>query len=88
MAKKFGYKTKLGFKLFLGFGLILVLPIMMMLYMSSRHLQTIQDAAVAEAKGDLISSQEKHLKDLLAEEAKRLSTLFTRIQDEAYMLGS
>lgn len=88
MAKAFGYKTKLGFKLFLGFGLIWVLPIMLLLLMSSRHLQTIQDAAVAEAKGALISSQEKHLKDLLAEEARRLSTLFTRIQDETYMLGS
>lgn len=88
MNKTFGYKSRLGFKLLLGFGLIWVLPIMMMLFMSSRHLQTIQDAAVEGARGALIASQEKHLKDLLAEEAKRLSTLFTRIQDETYMLGS
>ena len=88
MNKTIGFKSRLGFKLLLGFGLIWVLPIMLMLFMSSRHLQTIQDIAVKGARAVLISSQEKHLKESLEEEASRLSTLFTRIQDETYMLGS
>lgn len=88
MTITFGYKFRLAFKILLGFGFIWVLPIMLMLFMSSRHLQTIRDNAVEGARGVLISSQEKHLKESLAEEANRLSTLFTRIQDETYMLGS
>ncbi|MBI5485572.1 MAG: HAMP domain-containing protein [Deltaproteobacteria bacterium] len=88
MSKTFGYKSRLGLKILLGFGLIWVLPIVLMLFMSSRHLQTIKDNAVEGARTVLISSQEKHLQELLVEEANRLSTLFTRIQDETYMLGS
>jgi len=88
MRKTFGYKSRLGFKLLLGFGFVWVLPIMLMLFMSSRHLQTIKDNAVEGARVVLISSQEKHLQELLVEEANRLSTLFIRIQDETYMLGS
>ncbi len=88
MSKTFGYKSRLGLKILLGFGLIWVLPIVLMLFMSSRHLQTIKDNAVEGARTVLISSQEKHLQELLVEEASRLSTLFTRIQDETYMLGS
>lgn len=88
MTKTFGYKTRLGLKILLGFGLIWVLPIMLMLFMSSRHLQTIKDNAVEGARVALISSQEKHLQELLIEEASKLSILFTRIQDETYTLGS
>ncbi|TWJ18719.1 C4-dicarboxylate-specific signal transduction histidine kinase [Geobacter argillaceus] len=75
-------------KLFLGFCLLWILPIGLMLTISSGHLKKIQDFAIEEARVVLISSQEKHLQDLLAEEATRLSTLFTRIQDETYMLAS
>jgi len=82
------YKSRLGFKLLLGFGLIWVLPVFLMLFMSSRHLQTIKDNAVEGARTVLISSQEKHLQELLIKEASKLSILFTRIQDETYMLGS
>jgi len=88
MEKTLGYKSSLGLKIFLGFGLIWILPITLMLFMSSRHLQNIKDSAVEGARMALISSQEKHLQELLAEETSRLSTLFTRIQDETYMLGS
>ncbi len=88
MTKTFGYKSRSAFKILLGFGLIWVLPIMLMLFMSSRHLQTIQDNAVEGARVALISSQEKHLQELLIEEASKLSILFTRIEDETYTLGS
>lgn len=88
MNKTLGYKSKLGLKIFLVFGLIWGLPVMLMLFMASRHLQTIQDNAIAGARVVLVSSQTKHLQELLVEEASRLSTLFTRIQDETYMLGS
>ncbi len=83
-----GYKSRLILKLLLGFSLIWVLPMTLMLYMSSMHLQTIQDVTAEVTRVVLISAQEKHLKDLLTEEASRLSSLFTRIQDETYMLGS
>jgi hypothetical protein len=88
MKKPFGYKSKLGLKILLVFGLTWALPVMLMLFMASRHLQTIHDNAVTGTKAVLISSQKKHLQELLAEEASRLSTIFTRIQDETYMLGS
>lgn len=88
LTKTFGYKSRLGFKILLGFGLIWALPTSLMLFMASRHLQAIQDHAVAGARTALISSQTKHLQELLVEESNRLSTLFTRIQDETYMLGS
>lgn len=88
MKKPFGYKSKLGFKILLVFGLVWGLPVILMLFMASRHLETIQENAVAGARTALISSQTKHLQELLVEEANRLSVLFTRIQDEAYMLGS
>ncbi len=88
MDNTFGYKSRLVLKLLLGFTLIWVLPMMLMLFMSSKHLQTIQDVTAEVTRVVLISAQEKHLKDLLAEEASRLSSLFTRIQDETYMLGS
>lgn len=88
MINTLGYKSRLGFKILLGFGLIWVLPITLMLFMSSRHLQTIKDNAVEGARVVLISSQEKHLQEMLVKEASRLSTLFTRIQDETYTLGS
>lgn len=88
MNKSLGYKYRLGVKILLGFGLIWVMPIMLMLFMSSRHLQTIKNTAVEGARDVLISSQEKHLQELLIKEASKLSVLFTRIQDETYMLGS
>ena len=88
MTKKFGYKSKLGFKILLVFILIWGLPVILMLFMASRHLQTIQDDAIAGASAVLISSQTEHLQELLVDEANRLSTLFARIQDEAYVLGS
>ena len=66
MNKSFGYKSKLGFKIIMGFGLVWVLPITLMLFMSSRHLQTIKDNAVEGARDVLISSQQKHLQELLA----------------------
>ena len=88
MNKALGYRSRLGVKILLGFGLIWVLPITLMLFMSSRHLQTIKNTAVEGARDVLISSQEKHLQELLIKEASKLSVLFTRIQDETYMLGS
>ncbi|MDD2736327.1 MAG: sensor histidine kinase [Desulfuromonadaceae bacterium] len=88
MRKSLGYKSRLGIKILLGFGLIWVLPIILMLFMSSRHLQIIKNTAVEGARDVLISSQEKHLQELLIKEASKLSVLFTRIQDETYMLGS
>jgi len=88
MNRTLGYKSRLGLKILLGFGLIWVIPIVLMLYMSSRHLQTIKDNAIEGARSVLISSQEKHLQELLIKEASKLSVLFTRIQDETYMLGS
>lgn len=88
MTKIFGYKSRLGLKILLGFGLIWVLPIMLMLFMSLRHLQNIKDTAVEGARVVLISSQEKRLQEMLTEEASKLSILFTRIEDETYMLGS
>lgn len=88
MNKSLGYKSRLGIKILLGFGLIWVLPISLMLFMSSRHLQIIKNTAVEGARDVLISSQEKHLQELLIKEASKLSVLFTRIQDETYMLGS
>ena len=88
MNKSLGYKSRLGLKILLGFGLIWVLPVTLMLFMSSRHLQTIKNTAVEGARDVLISSQEKHLQELLIKEASKLSVLFTRIQDETYMLGS
>lgn len=88
MSKNLSYRSRLGLKILLGFGLVWVLPITLMLFMSSRHLQTIKNTAVEGARDVLISSQEKHLQELLIKEASKLSVLFTRIQDETYMLGS
>ncbi len=75
-------------KLFLGFGLLWVLPIALMLALSSGHLRTIQEIAVEDTRSILISSQKQLLRDRLSREASRLSTVFSRLQDETYALGS
>jgi len=88
MIKKFWNKSRVSLKILAGFGLIWFLPVMLMLLMSSGHLKNIKDNAVEVARIALISSQEKHLQELLIEEASKLSILFTRIEDETYTLGS
>jgi len=75
-------------KLFLGFGLLCILPIGLMLALSSGHLRTIQDIAVKDTRSILIDSRRQLLQDRLAQEANRLSAVFSRLQDETYYLGS
>jgi len=88
MLKLFGKEWRLSIKLFVGFGLLWVLPILLMLFLSTGHLANIQDVAVEGTRVVLISTQTKYMKDRLAQEANRLSGLFARIQDETYTLGS
>lgn len=88
MARFFGKSWKLSLKLFIGIGTICVAPIITLLALSLGHLRTIQDVAVEGTRASMIASQTDLLRDRLKEESTRMSTVFSRIQDETYFIGS
>ncbi len=78
----------LSTKILVSFGLLLVLPVSIVTIVSFQQLSLIQDLSRQGTNKILIDTQLKHIEDLLSQEAKRLSLIFFRVQDETHSIGN
>jgi HAMP domain-containing protein len=63
-------------------------PIGLISHLSFRHLRTIKEVSLQEARSALITSQVEFLKNHLAQKAEKISTEFSNIRDEVHLLSS
>ena len=88
MVLDFWTKKRLIFKLSLCAMVLFLAPIGLISHLSFRHLRTIKEVSLQEARSTLITSQIDFLKNHLAQKAEKISTEFSDIRDEVHLLGS
>ncbi len=88
MVLGFWEKKRLISKLFICVIVLFGVPVGVISHLAFRHLQTIKDVSLKEARSVLISSQVNYLKNHLALKAEKISTEFSNIKNEVHLLGS
>lgn len=81
-------KKRLIVKLILGAMVLFLVPVGLISHLSFRHLRTIKEVSLQEARSTLINSQVDFLKTHLAQKAKKISTEFSDIKNEIRLLSS
>jgi signal transduction histidine kinase len=84
----FWKNNKLIFKIILGAILFWGIPIGIMSSFTFRHLRTIKNVSLQEARNALISSQINYLEHHLVQQADKISAEFSNIKDEVRFLGA
>lgn len=88
MVIDFWSKKRLIFKLTLCAMVLFLVPVGLISHLSFRHLRTIKEVSLQEARSALITSQVEFLKNHLAQRAEKISTEFSNIRDELHLLAS
>ncbi len=88
MFQNFWSKKRLIFKLFVCGMVLLLVPIGVISHLTFRHLRTIKEVSLQEVRNALITAQIDFLKNHLAQNAEKISTEFSNIQEEVHLLGS